>query len=73
MMPDGVALRDVGDDCMALYRALVDLSTTIMLTWSPMRQPIVGHGGRATACGGAAAMSEPSRPNAVRGERDVRR
>jgi hypothetical protein len=42
MMPDGVALRDVEDDCTALYHTLVDLSPIIMLTWPPGRQPSLG-------------------------------
>jgi len=42
MMPDGIALRDVEDDCAALYHALVDLSPIIVLTWPPMRQPSLG-------------------------------
>ena len=42
MMPDGVALRDIEDDCGALYHALVDLSPIIVLTWPPMRQPSLG-------------------------------
>ena len=42
MMPDGVALRDVEDDCAALNHALVDLSPIIVLTWPPMRQPSLG-------------------------------
>jgi len=41
-MPDGVALRDVEDDCAALYHALVDLSPVIVLTWPPIRQPSLG-------------------------------
>lgn len=39
MMPDGVALRDVEDDCTALYHTLVDLTPIIMLAWPPGRQP----------------------------------
>jgi len=42
MMPDGVALRDVEDDCAALYHALVDLSPIIVLTWPPIRQRSLG-------------------------------
>ncbi|KAI0253699.1 hypothetical protein BJV78DRAFT_1191352 [Lactifluus subvellereus] len=42
MMPDGVALRDVEDDCAALYHALVDLAPIITLTWPPTRQPSLG-------------------------------
>ena len=39
MMPDGVALRDVEDDCAALYHALLDLAPVILLTWPQTRQP----------------------------------
>ena len=39
MMPDGVALRDVEDDCAALYHALIDLAPIIVLTWPQVRQP----------------------------------
>jgi hypothetical protein len=39
MMPDGVALRDVQDDCAALYHALFDLAPIIVLTWPKTRQP----------------------------------
>jgi hypothetical protein len=39
MMPDGVALHDVEDDCSALYHTLVDLTPIIMFTWPPGRQP----------------------------------
>jgi hypothetical protein len=46
MMPDGVALRDVEDDCTALYHALVDLSPIIVLTWPQVRQPSLGTEGR---------------------------
>ena len=42
MMPDGVALRDIEDDCAALYHTLVDVSPIIVLTWPPMRQPSLG-------------------------------
>jgi len=42
MMPDGVALRDIEDDCTALYHALVDLSLIIVLTWPPIQQPSLG-------------------------------
>jgi len=42
MMPNGVALGDVEDDCTALYHALVDLSPIIVLTWLLMRQPSLG-------------------------------
>lgn len=42
IMPDGVALRDVEDDCMALYHSLVDLTPIVMLTWPPGRQPSLG-------------------------------
>ncbi|KAH9981554.1 hypothetical protein BJV74DRAFT_989419 [Russula compacta] len=42
MMPDGVALRDVEDDCTALYHAISDLSPIIMLTWPQTRQPSLG-------------------------------
>jgi hypothetical protein len=42
MMPDGVALRDIEDDCAALYHALVDLAPIITLTWPLTRQPSLG-------------------------------
>jgi hypothetical protein len=42
IMPDGVALRDVEDDCTALYHSLVDLMPIIVLTWPPGRQPSLG-------------------------------
>ena len=42
MMPNGIALRDVEDDCTALYHVLVDLSPIIVFTWLPMRQPSLG-------------------------------
>lgn len=42
MMPDGVRLRDVEDDCMALYHAISDLSPTIVLTWPQTRRPSLG-------------------------------
>lgn len=50
MMPDGVALHDIEDDCTALYHALVDLAPIITLTWPPTRQPSLGtEGGQAPA------------------------
>lgn len=45
MMPDGVALRDVEEDCAALYHALVDLSPIIVLTWPQIRQRSLGTDG----------------------------
>lgn len=39
MMPDGVALRDVEDDCAALCHALFELAPIIVLTWPQIRQP----------------------------------
>jgi hypothetical protein len=42
MMPDGVALGDVEDDCAALYHALADLTPIITLTWPLTRQPSLG-------------------------------
>jgi hypothetical protein len=39
MMPDGIALRDVEDDCAALYHALVDVAPIVVLTWPQVRQP----------------------------------
>jgi hypothetical protein len=49
MMPDGVALRDVEDDCTALYHTLVDLTPIIMLTWPSGRQPSLGTEGQPPA------------------------
>ena len=42
MMPDGVALREVEDNCATLYHALCDLSPIVVLTWPPTRQPSLG-------------------------------
>jgi hypothetical protein len=60
MMPDGVALCDVEDDCVALYHALVDLSPIIVLTWPLIQQPSLGTEGTRGCCMLGLPASGPS-------------
>ncbi|KAI9441811.1 hypothetical protein H4582DRAFT_1413981 [Lactarius indigo] len=42
VMPDGVALSVIDDDCAMLYQALSDLAPVVTLTWPLVRQPSLG-------------------------------